>query len=102
MAKKKEKIHYKELTEVELEKDLNVAKQNLFKLRFRASTSPLKNPMEIRQLRREIARLMTFLNMSAASRPASSLKTDGTAPKSLMGRNGPVNDSNFRNGRAKA
>lgn len=84
MAKKKEKFHYRESTEAELEKELRTVIQELFKLRFRGSTSPLKNPMEIRRLRREVARLNTFLNLRTVLR------------------NGPVDNSNHRNGRTKA
>ncbi len=83
MAKKKEKVQYAQLTELELKKELGSATQNLYKIRFRASTTPLKNPMEIRKIRREIARLKTFLNIKAASISSSV-------------------ESNFNNGRAKS
>lgn len=62
MAKKKEKeIPYRELNVEELSRRADKAKEDLFKLRFRAASAPLKNPMEIRTLRREIARLNTFI-----------------------------------------
>ncbi len=83
MAKKKEKVHYNQLTEIELLKELSTHRQDLFKARFRASTAPLKNPMEIRTLRKEIARLMTFLSMKTKADAVSS-------------------GANSKNGRAKA
>lgn len=64
MAKKKElEISYSELTAEELNQKLDKAKEDLFKLRFRAASATLKNPMEIRFLRKEVARLNTFLGM---------------------------------------
>jgi large subunit ribosomal protein L29 len=62
MAKKKEEVHYSQLSTGELTRKLNEMQQNLFKLRFRAVSAPLKNPMEIRNLRREVARIKTFAN----------------------------------------
>lgn len=62
MAKKKEELHYSQLGTQELERKLSETQQSLFKLRFRAVSAPLKNPMEIRKLRREAARIQTFMN----------------------------------------
>ena len=36
--------------------------EQLFKLRFQRATGRLENPMKIRQVRREIARIKTLLN----------------------------------------
>jgi large subunit ribosomal protein L29 len=41
---------------------LEKSRDELFKLRFRAASAPLKNPMTIRVLKREIARINTFIN----------------------------------------
>ena len=60
--KKKEGVIYSELSADELSRKLDQSKQDLFRLRFKAASAALKNPMEIRQLRREVARLSTFLN----------------------------------------
>jgi large subunit ribosomal protein L29 len=60
--KKKEEIHYSQLNVEELSKKLEQVNQNLFKLRFRAVSAPLKNPMEIRSLRREVARIKTYMS----------------------------------------
>ena len=45
----------------ELEKELSELKSELFKLRFSLATNGLDNPMRIREVRREIARVKTIL-----------------------------------------
>lgn len=54
----------KKLTEMsspELEKELSELKSELFKLRFSLATNGLDNPMRIREVRRQIARVKTIL-----------------------------------------
>lgn len=54
----------KKLTEMsspELEKELSELKSELFKLRFSLATNGLDNPMRIKEVRREIARVKTVL-----------------------------------------
>jgi large subunit ribosomal protein L29 len=62
MAKKKEKIDYRELSDDELRQKLHESRDRLFQLRFSSATAPLKNPHEISATRREIARLLTVMN----------------------------------------
>ena len=45
----------------ELEKELSELKSELFKLRFSLATNGLDNPMRIREVSREIARVKTVL-----------------------------------------
>ncbi|HLC21174.1 MAG TPA: 50S ribosomal protein L29 [Candidatus Methylomirabilis sp.] len=47
---------FRELSAEDLEGKLRELRDNLFKLKLRASTTQLENPARIRQLRREIAR----------------------------------------------
>ncbi|MEW6558034.1 MAG: 50S ribosomal protein L29 [Elusimicrobiota bacterium] len=61
MAKDKKKIDIKQLTDAELKAELEQAKGKLFKLKFAHKTTPLKNQLEIRTLRRQIARILTVL-----------------------------------------
>jgi len=63
MAKKKENIEYNQLSVDELKRRLLEGREELFKARFKNSSAPLKNPLMIRTLRREVARLATFLNL---------------------------------------
>ena len=49
----------KEMSSPELEKELGELKSELFKLRFSSKTNGLENPMRIREVRRDIARVKT-------------------------------------------
>jgi large subunit ribosomal protein L29 len=51
----------KSMTEAELDAKLDLLKDRIFKLKFRNSVSVLKNPLEIREIRRNIARIKTIL-----------------------------------------
>ena len=51
----------KEMSSPELEKELGELKTVLFKLKFSLATNGLDNPMRIREVRREIARVKTVL-----------------------------------------
>jgi large subunit ribosomal protein L29 len=75
--KKKEDIPLRELGPNELNQRLEKNKEDLFRLRFRAASVPAKNTMEVRNLRREIARLHTFLNIhKAESQSAPAAKSN--------------------------
>jgi len=49
-------------TEGELNTRQKELVEQLFKLRFQRATGRIENPMKIRQVRREIARIKTLLN----------------------------------------
>jgi len=51
----------RELNVDELEQKLNETMQKLFQLKFKNVSGQLKNPLEIRLLRRDIARIKTIL-----------------------------------------
>jgi len=51
----------RELNVDELEQKLNEIRQKLFQLKFKNVSGQLKNPLEIRLLRRDIARIKTIL-----------------------------------------
>ena len=52
-------------TDNELETRQRDLTEQLFKLRFQRATGRLENPMKIREVRREIARIKTLLNEKA-------------------------------------
>ncbi|HUP43885.1 MAG TPA: 50S ribosomal protein L29 [Thermoanaerobaculia bacterium] len=58
-------------TENELETRQRELSEQLFKLRFQRSTGRLENPMKIREVKREIARIRTLLNESREPRAES-------------------------------
>ncbi|MFH1541341.1 MAG: 50S ribosomal protein L29 [Elusimicrobiota bacterium] len=61
MAKEKKEINLRELTADELSMHLEETKEKLFHLKFGHKTTPLKNPLEIRHLKRQIARILTII-----------------------------------------
>ncbi|MGH2710795.1 MAG: 50S ribosomal protein L29 [Actinomycetota bacterium] len=54
-------VELRELPEEELHARLDSAKEELFNLRFQLATGQLDNPMRIKQVRHNIARIMTVL-----------------------------------------
>lgn len=52
----------------ELKSELRVALEKRAKLEFQHNVAPLKNPMELRHLRREIARLKTQMSRKEAAK----------------------------------
>ena len=51
----------REMTEVELNGELDKMKKELFNLRFQHVTGQLENPVKMRELKKEIARVKTIL-----------------------------------------
>jgi large subunit ribosomal protein L29 len=50
------------MTTVELEEQLEEDRQELFNLRFQASTQQVENPRRMREVRKNIARILTILS----------------------------------------
>ena len=51
----------KEMSSPDLEKELGELKNELFKLRFSLATNGLENPMKIKEVKKDIARVKTIL-----------------------------------------
>ncbi|MEW6725133.1 MAG: 50S ribosomal protein L29 [Bacillota bacterium] len=51
----------RDCTDAELTKRINALKEELFNLRFQLATGQLDNPMRIRNVRRDIARVKTIM-----------------------------------------
>ena len=51
----------KEMSSPDLEKELSELKNELFKLRFSLATNGLDNPMKIKEVKKDIARIKTVL-----------------------------------------
>lgn len=79
MAKKEKEFNLAEASVDQLQSRLQKNTEDLFKLRFRAASAPLKNPMEMRKLRRDIARINTFINQKTAQQnaPVKTTKSGG-------------------------
>ena len=50
-----------EMSSPELEKELSELKSELFKLKFSLATNGLDNPMKIKEVKKDIARINTIL-----------------------------------------
>ena len=71
MADKKTKtatLDKSALNPTELKNELRTALEKRAKLSFQHNVAPLKNPMELRHLRREIARLKTYISRKEAAK----------------------------------
>ena len=51
----------REMSEVELNNELANLKAQLFRLRFQSATNQLDNPLQIKSVRKDIARVKTIL-----------------------------------------
>lgn len=51
----------RDLEDVDIRQKIEDAEEELFRLRFRSATQLLENPMLVRTLRRDIARMKTIL-----------------------------------------
>jgi large subunit ribosomal protein L29 len=51
----------REMTEVELNGELDKMKKELFNLRFQHVTGQLENPVKMRELKKDIARVKTII-----------------------------------------
>lgn len=56
-----------EMTTAELQEQLDDAKKEMFTLRFRQVSGQLENPLQIRSVRRSIARIKTVMNQAATA-----------------------------------
>lgn len=52
---------FREMTDVELRAELDKMKQELFNLRFQHVTGQLENPLRMREVKRNIARVKTII-----------------------------------------
>ena len=51
----------RDLSSLELEKELSELKTELFKLRFQLATNQLDNPMKVKTVKKDIARVKTII-----------------------------------------
>ena len=62
MGNSKNKHEFHDLTDNELTEKYNSMKNELFNLRFQQTTGQLKNPLMIRTVKKDIARVLTIQN----------------------------------------
>lgn len=56
------KANYKEMNKEQLSAKLTELKTELFNLRFQLATGQLENPLQVKSVKKDIARVKTFLN----------------------------------------
>lgn len=61
MANKDKKVNYSTMSKEELERSVVQEKQRYYKMQFNHAVSPLASPIELRVVRRNIARMLTAL-----------------------------------------
>ncbi len=80
----------REMSSPDLEKELGELKSELFKLRFSLATNGLDNPMKIKEVKKDIARIKTILTQRelngdkvevASKEPEDTKKTTSKAKK---------------------
>lgn len=54
--------NYREMTTEQLSAKLTELKSELFNLRFQLATGQLENPLQVKFVKKDIARVKTFLN----------------------------------------
>ena len=59
------------LTREELEQRLREARQELFNLKFQQRTGQIANPLRIREVRKDVARLITLLKEGSVAGPTA-------------------------------
>ena len=64
----------RQLTDSEIRTKLAELAEARFRLRFRGATQPLEDPLQLRALRKDIARLNTILRERARTAPASAAR----------------------------
>lgn len=73
--KAKEKENLRNHSTSELRAELSQTREKLFRLQFKHGVTPVKNPVEMRTLRRQVARLETWIRQKetpAATAPRQS------------------------------
>ncbi len=66
----------RELSDAELRERVESLKEELFNLRFQLATAQLENPMRIKQVRHEIARILTVLRERELAAEAEAAGTE--------------------------
>ena len=82
MAKVRE---LRDLGEEDLIERLDSSKEELFNLRFQLATGQLDNPMRIKELRHDVARILTILRERDLERELEELDADATSPVEVEG-----------------
>ena len=70
--KSKAWLEIRSMSPLELEAKLRDSKEKLFRIKFRHSSTPVRNGLEIRELRRMVARINTLLKENSVKSASAS------------------------------
>ena len=70
MPKAQEAVNLSELSVPDLQVQLQDTEEKLVRIKFTNSISPVKNPLQIRSLRRQRARILTWMRQKREDQPA--------------------------------
>ena len=79
--KRKDKETLKNMSAAELNTQLRDLQKHLFQIKFKRSSSPLENPMEIRHIRRKMAMIRTWLRAGELATAAGAAKSSSEVKK---------------------
>ena len=71
--KRKDKENLKNMSEAELKSQLRDLEKRLFQIKFKRSSSPLENPLEIRLIRRKMAVIKTYIGAKQRAETAGKM-----------------------------
>ena len=71
----------KEMSSPDLEKELGELKSELFKLRFSLATNGLDNPMKIKEVKKDIAKIKTVLTQRELNGEKVEVKAEEKKPE---------------------
>ncbi len=72
--KRKEKESLKNMGDAELKAQAADLKKQIFQIKFKRSTSPTENPLQLRNARRKIARINTWLRQRELAKSKAEVK----------------------------
>ena len=72
--KRKDKEHLKNMGDAELRAKAADLRKQIFQISFKRSTAPAENPLVLRNARREIARINTFLRQRELAKSKAEVK----------------------------
>lgn len=61
MKRRDKLVKYRDMTSIELDGTLNELKNELFNLRFQLATGQLENPLKLKSVKKDIARVNVIL-----------------------------------------
>ena len=88
----------REMTPADIQSRVAELEEERFRLRFRSATEALENPLRLRTIRRDIARLKTVLTEKASGKQVAASKKPAPASKSPKTKRAKSSGERVKNG----